>query len=73
MLGLLIPHTTNLNEGTTVTALIFTVLIFHEFTNWTLFAILFSRICIDIRPFKVGNSYYLEYSRLYFHESLTFS
>ena len=57
----------------TVTALIFTVLIFHEFTNWTLFAILFSQIRIDIRPFKVGNGYYLEYSRLYFHELLTFS
>ena len=49
------------NVAFTITTLIFTVLIFHKFTNWTLFAILFLRINIDMRP---GNSYYLEYSRL---------
>ena len=30
----------------TVTALIFTILIFHESTTWTVFTIIFSRICI---------------------------
>ena len=45
----------------TTTALISLYLIFHKFTTWTLFVILFSRIRINIRPFKVGNSYYLEY------------
>ena len=45
----------------TVTALIFTVLIFHESTTWTVFTILFSQIHIEERPFKVGNSYFSEY------------
>ena len=42
----------------TMTALIFMVLILHEFTNWTLFTILFSQIRNNIMSFEVGNSYY---------------
>ena len=52
----------------TVTALIFTVLIFHESTTWKVFTIIFSQIRIEERPFQGRNSYYSEYSQLYFHE-----